>query len=90
MCSPAELGNKEARAAWLSPFELSEATEAEPVPGDRASNKGCLPMSFARIIHVWVGCVEQARATVRLRSQGCRPNIHSVSSAPKAACADAP
>src|SRR5437899_8538869 len=43
-CSPAELRNKEhqpARAAWLSPFELSEAMETEPVPSDRASNKGC-------------------------------------------------
>ena len=59
-CSPAELRNKQnqpARAAWLSPFELSEATEAEPVPGDRASNKGCLAMSFAEYLQLldWTG-----------------------------------
>jgi hypothetical protein len=33
--------------AWLSPFELSEETMRKPVPTGRASNTGCLPMSFA-------------------------------------------
>jgi REP element-mobilizing transposase RayT len=50
-------GNRGARAAWLSPFELSEAAAAEPVPGDRASNKGCLAMSFAEYLQLldWTG-----------------------------------
>ena len=47
-------------------------------------------IQLARIIHAWVGCVEQARGTVRLRSRGSHPIIPSVSAAPKAACADAP
>ncbi len=44
-------------AAWLSPFELSEIETAEPVPADRASNKGCLPMSFAEYLQLldWTG-----------------------------------
>ena len=57
-CSPAESGHKPTSgAAWLSPFELSEATSDEPVPSDRASNKGCLPMSFAEYLELldWTG-----------------------------------
>ncbi len=68
MCTAAELRNKENQpdgAAWLSPFELSEATEAEPVPSDRASNKGCLAMSFAEYLQLldWTG--RQLRADKR-------------------------
>jgi hypothetical protein len=44
-------------AAWLSPFELSEATAAAPVPSARASNTGCLPMTFAKYLELldWTG-----------------------------------
>ena len=49
-----------------------------------------LTPSLARIIHGRVGCVEQARATVRLRSQGRLLIVDSVSRVPPAACADAP
>jgi len=47
---------------WLSPFELSEATENAPVPSARASNKGCLPMSFTDYLVLldWTG--RQVRA----------------------------
>lgn len=46
---------------WLSPFELSEAAESAPVPDGRASNKGCLPMSFTDYLVLldWTG--RQAR-----------------------------
>lgn len=52
-----ETGSRPARAAWLSPFELSEAVAAEPVPSSRASNKGCLDMSFAEYLQLldWTG-----------------------------------
>ena len=60
-----ETGSTPARAAWLSPFELSEAVEAGPVPSDRASNKGCLAMSFAEYLQLldWTG--RQLRADKR-------------------------
>ncbi|MCY2964968.1 MAG: hypothetical protein NT069_15255, partial [Planctomycetota bacterium] len=35
------------RAAWLVPIEISAEIEQHLVPGARASNKGCLEMSFA-------------------------------------------
>jgi hypothetical protein len=64
-CSPAELGNKERRAEWLSPFELSEEIVNSPVPSARASNTGCLPMSFAEYLNLldWTG--RQLRADKR-------------------------
>ena len=45
------------RAEWLSPFELSEAACAAPVPAARASNKGCLAMPFAEYLQIldWTG-----------------------------------
>jgi REP element-mobilizing transposase RayT len=45
------------RAEWLSPFELSEAATADPVPAARASNKGCLSMPFAEYLQMldWTG-----------------------------------
>jgi len=60
-----ETENTPARAAWLSPFELSEAGETAPVPGDRASNKGCLAMPFAEYLQLldWTG--RQLRADKR-------------------------
>jgi REP element-mobilizing transposase RayT len=63
--SPAEAQNKEPRAGWLSPFELSEAMGHAPVPSVRASNKGCLPMSFAEYLNLldWTG--RQLRADKR-------------------------
>jgi hypothetical protein len=50
-------GKSEARADWLSPFELSEAGAGQTVPAARASNKGCLPMSFAEYLELldWTG-----------------------------------
>jgi hypothetical protein len=44
---------------------VTEATEAEPVPSDRASNKGCLAMSFAEYLNLldWTG--RQLRADKR-------------------------
>jgi len=53
------------RADWLSPFELSEAGADSPVPADRASNKGCLPMSFVEYLNLldWTG--RQFRADKR-------------------------
>jgi REP element-mobilizing transposase RayT len=46
-----------ASAEWLSPFELSSAAVNEPVPTHRASNKGCLSMSFAEYLQLldWTG-----------------------------------
>jgi hypothetical protein len=45
------------RAEWLSPFELSEAATADPVPAARASNKGCLAMPFVEYLQIldWTG-----------------------------------
>ena len=56
-CLDAGSGNKPTGAAWLSPFELSEAAARETVPSARASNKGCLPMSFAEYLNLldWTG-----------------------------------
>ena len=53
----AQPADKPPGADWLSPFELSESETAEPVPCDRASNKGCLPMSFAEYLQLldWTG-----------------------------------
>jgi REP element-mobilizing transposase RayT len=52
------------RADWLSPFVLSEVTDHTPVPSDRASNKGCLPMSFVDLnLLDWTG--RQLRADKR-------------------------
>jgi hypothetical protein len=49
--------NSHSSAAWLSPFELSETPADEPVPAVRASNKGCLPMSFGEYLQLldWTG-----------------------------------
>ena len=46
-----------ANGEWLSRFELSEEAERESVPSERASNKGCLPMSFADYLELldWTG-----------------------------------
>jgi hypothetical protein len=45
------------RAAWLSPIETSADVERQPVPRERASNKGCLEMSFAAYLELlgWTG-----------------------------------
>jgi hypothetical protein len=53
------------RGEWLSPFELSEAISGTPVPNALASNKGCLPMSFAEYLNLldWTG--RQLRADKR-------------------------
>jgi hypothetical protein len=53
--------NSRPRADWLSPFELSEAA-SDAVPTARASNKGCLPMSFGEYLDLldWTG--RQVRA----------------------------
>jgi len=44
-------------AGWLSPFELSGGTSAARVPNERASNTGCLPMSFGEYLNLldWTG-----------------------------------
>ena len=59
------MGNKETRAEWLSPFELSEEIGNSAVPNSRASNTGCLPMSFADDLNLldWTG--RQLRADKR-------------------------
>jgi hypothetical protein len=63
--SEVETASTVARAEWLSPFELSEEIVNSPVPGARASNKGCLPMSFAAYLNLldWTG--RQLRADKR-------------------------
>jgi len=60
-----EIGDPAGGAAWLSPFELSETAPTDPVPADRASNKGCLAMSFAQYLQLldWTG--RQLRADKR-------------------------
>ena len=63
--SQAEPANKPTRAAWLSPFELSQATAHEPVPSARASNKGCLPMSFAEYLDLLDSTGRQLRQDKR-------------------------
>jgi hypothetical protein len=52
-------------AEWLSPFELSNAAANEAIPAARASNKGCLPMSFGEYLELldWTG--RQLRADKR-------------------------
>ena len=54
---PATAVDSAKHAAWLSPFELSETAGSEPVPATRASNTGCLPMSFAEYLQLfeWTG-----------------------------------
>ena len=54
---PPSLGARRLRDAWLSPFELSEQTLNAPVPEARASNQGCLPMSFVEYLQLldWTG-----------------------------------
>jgi hypothetical protein len=44
-------------AAWLAPLEISADFEKQPVPGTRASNRGCLEMSFAAYLELleWSG-----------------------------------
>ncbi|MCY2963986.1 MAG: hypothetical protein NT069_10135 [Planctomycetota bacterium] len=48
---------KTRRAAWLVPLEISAEIEQDAVPGARASNKGCLQMSFAAYLELleWSG-----------------------------------
>jgi len=55
--SAAEPMSPETRANWLSPFELLETAADAPIPSARASNKGCLPMSFAESLNPldWAG-----------------------------------
>jgi hypothetical protein len=45
------------RAAWLAPLELSADLERQPVPITRASNRGCIEMSFASYLELleWSG-----------------------------------
>ncbi len=52
-------------AAWLSPFELMNAASDEPIPPSRASNQGCLPLSFVEYLDLldWTG--RQLRADKR-------------------------
>ena len=44
-------------AEWLSPFELSAAQGLSAAPAARASNKGCLAMTFAEYLQLldWTG-----------------------------------
>ena len=44
-------------AEWLSPFELSAAQGLNAAPAARASNKGCLAMTFAEYLQLldWTG-----------------------------------
>ena len=55
--SDAEAASTMASAEWLSPFELSKEVVDSPVPKARASNTGCLPMSFAEYLNLldWTG-----------------------------------
>ena len=45
------------RAEWLCPLEISAELQQQPAPGARASNKGCLEMSFASYLELleWSG-----------------------------------
>ncbi|MBS0262828.1 MAG: hypothetical protein JSS02_12820 [Planctomycetes bacterium] len=36
------------RNAWLSPLELTALESSDPIPTARASDRGCLPKSFAK------------------------------------------
>jgi hypothetical protein len=47
---------QESPAVWLSPFSLIESDD-RPVPAGRASNRGCLEMSFADYLMLldWTG-----------------------------------
>src|SRR6516162_8445937 len=61
----AKRNSMQGRADWLSPFELSNASADEPIQTARASNKGCLPMSFGEYVELldWTG--RQLRADKR-------------------------
>ena len=45
------------RAAWLSPLEITEQTVQTAIPNSRASNLGCLNMSFTQYLQLleWTG-----------------------------------
>jgi hypothetical protein len=63
-CDEPPPADARARVDWLSPFELSNNAN-DGVPTARASNKGCLPMSFGEYLDLldWTG--RQLRADKR-------------------------
>lgn len=50
------------RATWLSPLEITAETSQQPVPPARASNLGCLNMTFGQYFQLLQWTSRQVRA----------------------------
>ncbi len=72
------------RADWLVPLEISAEIEQDLVPGARASNKGCLEMSFAAYLELLEWSGRQWRADKRGAIPGNLPPVFERLGVPEA------
>ncbi len=73
-------GERATRGEWLSPFELSAKPTSKRVPRSRASNTGCLALTFAEYLQLvdWTG--REIRADKRgAISKGIAPILERLS-----------